>query len=59
MCREAFAPMEGSGGVRCSGMTGGVEEPDARRREGGREGPNEGDRGRKRQTDKGGRKEGW
>lgn len=59
LCREAFAPTEGDGGVRCSSMTGGVEEPDARGEGmGEREGPNEGGRGRKRQNDKGGRKEG-
>ena len=31
LCREAFAPTKGSGGVRCGDMTGGVEEPDEER----------------------------
>lgn len=54
MCREAFAPTEGGGAVRCGGITGGVEDLEREK-----EGPNEGGRGRKRRNDKRERKEGW
>lgn len=54
LCREAFAPTEGGGAVRCGGITGGVEDLEREK-----EGPNEGGRGRKRRNDKRERKEGW